>query len=85
MGRTNLHKMCFSHILMACVISGVIITREIIKKKIHSAHQNTIYPSFLLSLMFFFSFSSSYRHCVINQTLSLVSQKNYSIGGSVKK
>ena len=56
MGRTNLHKMCFSHILMACVISGVIITREIIKKKIHSAHQNTIYPSFLLSLMFFFLF-----------------------------
>ena len=34
MGRTNLHKMCFSHILTACVISGVIITREIIKKKI---------------------------------------------------
>ena len=55
MGRTNLHKMCFSHILMACVISGVIITREI-KKKIHSAHQNTIYPSFLLSLMLFFLF-----------------------------
>lgn len=66
---------------MVCVVSGVIIRREIIKNIFSSSKYDISF--FFIIIDVFFS-SSSYKHRVINQTLSLVSQKDYSIGGSVK-